>query len=696
VNRILHLSDLHLGEPRERQLLDTPKGTIISGDIRTEKQVLKETLSALASEGALDDLEAIVVSGDITNGAEEEGFAEFAELVETLAKKVDPKQILVVPGNHDVPQEHGPSDPNRYVQFLKVTRDLELATPLLDGIDFDEEGALTPEANAHPHIVEGERFVIVPINSSHYCWGTEPLPVTVVEKLLSVVDAHELEEATGAIRRYDIPRVSNAQMTALEQMLAAGITSIPRGAVRFAALHHQLLPVSASEEFKAFESLTNLGAVREFLTSIGTDVVLHGHKHTGALYWDFVADQLRLSSPPARVLVVAGPGRFRPGQLVARVLDLSARSDAPEVRIEDVFAAERRGGSIQRAVNDRACLWEDPANAARARAHVIRGETPSEVYARVQSRFDSVPSGQALRYLICEIAQPEGGDRVPADYPMHGDPAEIRVWMTDLVDWWQLAEPQLNRGVPFNHGERIYKRWGDQVARAAKVLSAAMPGDASTTRASILLLDPASESSPPSGEFPSFVSVQLQLVADGPLWRLDCTGSFRKQEMRYWWPINVAELARVQAAVAGKIEAGQQKLRLGVLRTVTALATAEERLPVVAVPAIDRAVDQRPEDLWLMAYSLVDPEKAGDPTKLRTTWGRYLRELQPDGASDEVPAMSHRGLGAVLDFVQTIEAAAATDAAKALADLVEFYGYFRDPAGAHPANAQEGASCCAR
>jgi hypothetical protein len=264
--------------------------------------------------------------------------------------------------------------------------------------------------------------------------------------------------------------------------------------------------------------------------------------------------------------------------------------------------------------------------------------------------------------------------------------------MTDLVQWWQWPEPQLSRGVSFNHGERIYKRWGDQVDRAAKLLSAAVPGDESTTRASILLLDPSTEPCQPPGEFPSFVSVQLQLVPDGALWRLDCTGAFRKQEMRYWWPINVAELALVQAAVAKEIAINQQKALPGVLRTVTALAIAEERLPVVAVPAVDRAVDQRPEDLWLMAYSLIDPEKAGDTTNLRTMWDRYLRELRPDDASDKAPAMSHRGLSAVLDFVQTVAAASSTDVAKALADLVEFYGYFRDPSGAHPGNARDGAT----
>lgn len=689
MGRILHLSDVHLGPPTAGQFLDDHKGILASADRRTEKDVLAETVEALEADGALAALEAIVISGDLTNRAQPGGFDEFAKLGEKLVAYVRPEQILVVPGNHDVPREHGPGDPGRYSEFLRVTRALGFATPLLDGIDFDAEGRLEDEARKHPHVVSGERFVIVPLNSSHFCWGTEPLPDRVVETLLSVADADDLAVATEEIRRHDVARISNAQISAIGHLLTEldpGLRPYAEhGRVSVGVLHHQLLPVSAREEYKSFESLTNLGAVREFLVALGIQVVLHGHKHESALYWDYVADQRRLSAPPARVLVGAAPGTFRPGLLVARMLDVGERASAPEVRIEDVFAAERRGGEIRRAIAERARLWDDPAAAAAAQARVIPGETPSEVYAHVQSLFDAVPPGEALRYLVCEIADPRGAERIPHGYPASGDPTEVQTWMTDLVDWWQLPEPQLGHGVAFNHGDRIYKRWGNQVQRAAELLSAAAPGDPSTTRAAILLLDPRTESSPQTGEFPSFVSVQLQLVRDGTGWRLDCTGSFRKQEMRYWWPINVAELARVQQAVANALTVGEQHPRLGVLRTITAYAIAEERIPVVAVPAVDRAVDQSPEDLWRMAYSLIEPDIAGTAASARKSWHRYLEDLRPAGAVDKVPAMSRRGLQTVLRFVHAVAPSASTaPTVQALQAVVELYGLFRDPGAADP------------
>jgi 3',5'-cyclic AMP phosphodiesterase CpdA len=686
MTQILHLSDLHLGEPEQDQWLDQHKGKLAATDRRAEKDILLETVSALAENGGLENVAAVVISGDLTNRAQADGFDEFAALGERLAKFVAPEKIAVVPGNHDVPQGRGPEDPQRYDEFRRVTRQLGFVTPLLDGVDFDADGHLEDQARDHPHLVHDDRFVILPINSSHFCWGVEPLPERVVEKLLSSTDPAELAAATEEIRRHDVPRVSNAQMTAIDELLAdldSGQRPFAPDRVNIGVLHHQLLPVSAREEFKSFESLTNLGAVREFLVSIGLHVVLHGHKHESALYWDYVADPRNLAAPPVRLLVNAAPGTFRAGLVVARILEIGDRKTAPDVRIDDVFAAERRAGPIRRALLSRARLWDAPTSDAPTRARIVRGESASQVYARVQSLFDDATPEHAIRYLVCEIADPRDAEEIPFDYPVSGDRATVQAWMTDLVDWWQLDEPQLGHGVAFNHGERVYKRWGNQVQRAADLLSAAAPGDAATTRASILLLDPRTESSPQLGEFPSFVSVQLQLVRSGTSWQLECTGNFRKQEMRYWWPINVAELARVQQAVAAAVTIEGMHPRRGMLRTVTAHAIAEDRLPVVAVPAVDRAVDQRPEDLWRMAYSLVEPEKAAT-SDIRTTWRRYLDDLRPDGASDEVPAMSRRGLQSVLRSVEAVGPPPGPPAVRALRAIVEFYGLFRDPRGANP------------
>lgn len=689
--RLLHLSDLHLGKPEAHQWLDQHKGTLAGTDRRAEKDILRETIGALAETGELAATDAVVISGDLTNRGHGDGFEEFSELVEMITPFVPARRILVVPGNHDVPQEHGPGDPARYTGFLRVTRELGMATPLLDGIDFDTDGHLLASADQRPpHLVIADRFAILPINSSHFCWGVEPLPDGVAEQLLTV-PPDQLAAATEEIRRYDIPRVSNAQMTAVAELLADLDDSAKLGAsnrVVIAVLHHQLLPVSAREEFKSFESLTNLGAVREFLASVGVEVVLHGHKHESGLYWDYVADQRRFSAAPARILVEAAPANFRPGSPIARTITIGSRIDAPDVEVGDVHAPERRPGPISHAPVGRARLWDPIVTDRGQDARVVRGSTASAVYARVQSLFDSTTADTASHYLVCEIEDPRDAAQLPADYPLADDRANRQAWMSDLVEWWQLPEPLLGHGVDFNHGERIYHRWGNQVQRAAALLSSAARGDPTTTRASILLLDPQRESSPQTPvQFPSFVAIQLQLVRKSGAWHLECTGSFRKQEMRYWWPINVAELAQVQTAVAAGVTINGSHPTAGLLRTVTAQAIAEDRIPVVALPAVDRAVDQNHADLWRMAFSLIDPVgTAGND--IRPVWRHYLDDLRPTGSDDQVPAMSRRGLRRVLDCVDAILTGPDTTAVEALRKLVDIYELFDDPSAADAQSAR--------
>lgn len=148
--RIVHISDLHLGQPAHWQRIGDHKSKMAGGDERAQKDVFRETLDALVEEGELEDVDAIVVSGDLTNKSQRDGFDEFLELLATLKSVAPPGQIVVVPGNHDVPWDPGPLDPDRYTEFIRVTRREGLVTPLLDRIDFEPNGTLTAEAEKHP------------------------------------------------------------------------------------------------------------------------------------------------------------------------------------------------------------------------------------------------------------------------------------------------------------------------------------------------------------------------------------------------------------------------------------------------------------------------------------------------------------------------------------------------------------------
>jgi predicted phosphodiesterase len=665
-SQILHLSDLHLGPVAPAQRLSHIRVSI-PGEGLAQRDVIKGTLESLAASGELARMQAVVISGDLTNQAEGDGYQFFGQLAVILLEHLAADRVLVVPGNHDVDKEHQPGDPDRYAAFLKETRKRGFATPLLDGIDFTEDGTLTDEAGKYPHIVGGESFVIVPVNSSHFCWVTEPATSSLLEGL-PTVPTDVVDEATKELRTHDMPRVSNAQMVALRRLLEREGT-IPRTSLRLATLHHQLLPVDAREEVKGFEGLTNLGAVREFLADIDIDIVMHGHKHAAALYWDRVALSSRLEDPPHTMLVSAAPANFEPGKPVGRLLRLGRSPLAPEVDIEEIRAGTPFGSELTRTPLALARIWRPEAVEGEG-AEVISGADFDTVYARLQSRFERLPADAALRYLICEISRPGELHHAPAGYPEPHDG-----WFSDLVEWWQFPEPHFDAEVSFNHGDRIHRRWGDQTAAAALLLSNAIPSDIATTRASILLIDPQIEASPAGdGEFPSFVSIQLQLAERGGALELDCTGSFRKQEMRYWWPINVAELGRVRDDVLHRLKANGREVQGGKIRTIAAYAIARGAIPVVAHAAVDRAVDREQVQLWRLAYGLMEPGRVADPAELRARWDHYLEDLRPheDGSP---PARSRRGLEAVLSFARV--GSGDGDAAavrEALEDLVEFYG----------------------
>lgn len=675
MSSILHLSDLHLGEPAPGQLIGSHRSSIADGDQRAQKDVLSETLEALEDMEVCNDVDAVVVSGDLTNGASPNGFAEFDKLLANLRARVGPENVLVVPGNHDVPKDHGPY----------------LATPLLDGIDFEASGRLRGEAENNPHIIETEHAVIIPINSSHFCWGRESLSEETLKALDAIPDP-DVRESVEHLRSHDVARVSNGQLNALPRYLSKHNLKPRRmkdRRVRIAVLHHQLLPVGTREEMKAFESLTNLGAVRALLSELEIDLVLNGHKHEGAAYWDYVHSGQDLDASPHRMLVLASPGEFLPDRTVARVLQIGGRKSARDIVLHDVIAPAHPGSDVLLEPMI-ARLWQTSQASTPADGMIVKGASVSEVYARLRSLFDPRPAGAPLRDLMCEILDASDAGTVPEDYPDPDGIEDVQRWMTDLVKWWQKDDSRLLDFTTFNHGERLYRRWGDQAKYAAGALMSTSGASKDTTRALIVLVDPVKDTVGATAdvepEFPSFVLVQLQIVHRGNGVCLDCTGYFRKQEMRYWWPVNVAELAVVQQKVLANLPEGVG-VSMGRLRTITAYAKAEERLPAVAVPAIDRALDQDPRELWELAYGLVRPSRAKtDRTRLRARWEQQLAELDPAGVdTGRRPRISYRGIEEVARYVSWL-GADGEPVGRAVTRLAGLYG---DLANADPRRMQE-------
>lgn len=637
---ILHVSDPHLGDV-SRGLDDEKERIEYQRDLETTQTVFKRTLLTLepfvAEHGPPA---ATVVSGDLTYRARTSGFDAFGALLRD-AKHVLPTKrsdIVVVPGNHDVIWDEPPGESKRYARFLRATRKRGCATPLLDGVDFDAETGSLHTTGAR-HVVIGDGFEIIPVNSSNYCGALTTVrggwDAAAWEKALEPLTVKAKKDARAELKRLrqqDMARISRAQITALGRYLdRENIERTPRpGVTRIAVLHHQLLPISTREERKAFESLVNLGLVRQTLAELGFHLVLHGHKHESGLYWDFVplAGEA-LATPPRRMLVIAAPGKFDVGDPTMRALFLEGKPHAPNLRVVTFNGAGAQRRRPHVASVERAPLWLGEMETESGKRVAIRAPDAHTAYERVAALFTLDDAPRERHNLVVQVDDPAAADGLPPAYPERGleDPQR---WFTDLVDWWQRDRSELvaREILRFNHGERIRRRWGDQVDRAIRILDKR----GGSSRALIALISPretgwykADDRPLGKGSYPAFALAELTLTERDGKRQLDCFGYFRKQEMQYWWPVNLAEMKRLQDRVRLGLE---RKADPGRLVTFAAIALWKSQLPRVAVPTLDRLIDD-PERIWGMALAVAEPDAAS--ADAASDWRVVLADLEGEG-----------------------------------------------------------------
>ncbi len=192
------------------------------------------------------------------------------------------------------------------------------------------------------------------------------------------------------------------------------------------------------------------------------------------------------------------------------------------------------------------------------------------------------------------------------------------------MDWWQLPQSQLQERVPYIHGTRLHN-YANNLDHSDRVRT--LLKDKQTTRAIALLVDPSVDFKEPSGgktDFASFCLVQFTRRDENSTVFIDCVGYYRAQEMVKWWPINVAELLELQTQV-GKPFNGQP----GRITTITACARSLARSPThVAMPVIDRWLDQTPEKYFILASALLNEAAMTDNArKVLREWVTALDDL---------------------------------------------------------------------
>jgi thymidylate synthase len=233
---------------------------------------------------------------------------------------------------------------------------------------------------------------------------------------------------------------------------------------------------------------------------------------------------------------------------------------------------------------------------------VVKGTDIDEVYARACTAASTEADGGILIVHLDLPADDPDKLPLPSDYPVpeRANEGEKDAWMRELVDWRQLARSQLDHRVPYIHGGRL-RRFGGKINQVDRIIRLLQQGP--TTRALAVLIDPFRDFSfEKREEFASFCLVEFKLreVTPGST-AIDCIAFYRAQEFARWWPINVAELRSLQREIGRDLHA-----QLGRITTIAADARTISKSPTqVAMPVIDRRLDQAPQRLHLLAGALV-------------------------------------------------------------------------------------------
>ncbi len=637
----LHLTDTHLaaaGVPFER---DDHKVVIPGIERETRESVLDLTLSRLAErlERSERRLDGVLFSGDAQDRGRPGGHQIMLDLVlrHFSPLGVTTANIVAVPGNHDVPRASPPSSLDRYEAFTDVWRKAGCITPWLDGVD-----SSASDGGPHRLVSADGIWAVFPINTSNWSHVTRTLPeplASIWATLPALAAGGDIPKETqlraqfDELARYDMARVSGRQLEILRGLVESTPQPPSGRQLRIALLHHHLRAPSLREELKPFADVSNLEQVRGFLRDRGIAIVVHGHKHEHAAQFEHIYDEN--SEQDHRTLVISG-ATFEPGRDsdAARLITISGMPNSPAVSIEPVSVP--RGGVDPRdppAITRR--IWS--TNVVPGAPVVIQGSNLDEVYDRV---CDAAAKDAVNGTLIVHLDLPTGttGELpLPSNYPLPEpmDQSERRRWLKELVAWWQLERSGLEHRMPFVHGSRLRRYGGkiNQVERVIKLLRAK-----ASTRALAVLIDPFRDftADGTDEEFASFCLVEFKRRdIGGARHAVDVIAFYRAQEFAQWWPINVAEMRHLQWEICSALG-----FFPGRITTIAADARTHSRSPTqVAMPIIDRWLDQAPERLHLLANALVNGVVRGDAQRDAVRgWERALADLEatateynPDG-----------------------------------------------------------------
>lgn len=637
---LLHLSDLHLtGAENPIPTADHKVAVVPKVMAGNRAQLLKSSLVALgeALREAGEELDAIVITGDIADKGRPAGYSQLPEVLSALGPSLPAKErILVVAGNHDV--DRGAVGEDRFAGI----RSLRKCGYLVGWLSVAEIGV----EPAPILMARDNSYVLVGLNSSELS-GSQLETEPDVSAHLSVLEERaKTDPATQALLtawrergKADIARMSGPELQEIHNKLGKALSS---GPLRIAGLHHQVLPVGTAEEIKPFEGILNLGHLRRWMASNQMDLVLHGHKHDAAVIRDRINTDGAHSDHELTILSAPSISTARnAGDPIGQLIRVDARM--PRLRgYEVVTVPASELGAVTDLVNmpRRATpLDEVAANG------LVSGADIDETYARIVAVLDRLH--ELPTPMVCRVEDGSSGLKLPAHMPHVPEAGKQREeWLNTVIDWWQSPSP--GRAAKFNHGQYLHADPRGRGSAVARIVAELGKKQGTTSRALAVLVNQDTLSD--GQEFPSFISLQF-VLRDA---RLDAIAYFRKQEMSHWWPINVVEVARIQAEVVRRIPG--DRVTCGAIVTVTGMPVRSRAMPTVSVPELDLRVDRAGGMLDLVLPLYQPTAKRSD---IEAAWAKTLEWLPGEVQAEGDP----RPLLGLKVLAETLQSAAAMNEA---------------------------------
>lgn len=411
------------------------------------------------------------------------------------------------------------------------------------------------------------------------------------------------------------------------------------------------------------------------------NLIMHGHKHHARAFWESHEDGSsdgRIENRREMLVVSGGTIGSEPSQrkYFANVIQIEPRLRGHDVHVytlEEYMRGNAANVGTRAFFFDRRRISPVPTGGG-----FIEAKTFDEAYAKL-ARETELVSAEKINNLVIRIESAKDIRNPPAGYPddAAGDKADgrddLNAWFKDVVEWWQSPLIEAPNTL-FTHGRRLKLHDGkynaDQIEAVSRILKEAQRTN--NGRAVATLIDPETDTLGPAHgaptSFPAFCLVQVHISSGAVKDRLNATAYFRKQEMRYWWPVNVAEIRLIMSKVAAKLK----DVDIGSITTVTALAVWQKSRSRVSIPKVDRLYfgdHAGRASLLRMAAALAGPTAPAAPRsdrdQVKQLWAVVLDDIVPpmNSAPDNIP-VAVQGIKFLRSAMEAQDAVATTEKVK--------------------------------